>query len=132
MHIQTLGLPAPSRRQRVVANRSTSRAGAARHFIRRTFKSAADSANLTGSITDPKSASLGPSFCLMLSSQPTTAGTNWGSLTHSAIISMSDRSAECSSKHMQFRFPSELPLSLHCLWEGKNILPVSARMRGLI
>ena len=59
----------------MAARLSTSSEGAARHFMSRTFRSAADSANLAGSMAEPMSARRGPSFCFTFVSQPTAAGT---------------------------------------------------------
>lgn len=75
-------LPAPRSKHLVAASLSTSRAGAARHFIRRTLRSAADSASLWESMDAPMFASRGPTFCLRLASQPTAAGTGWVSRLH--------------------------------------------------
>ena len=98
-------VPAPSRRQRVDARRSTSRAGAARHFMSRTFKSAADSANLTGCMAEPMSAMRGPSFCFTFNSHPTAPGTKPLSVSHSAL-------QPCLRIRSNVWIPTNLPVSL--------------------
>ena len=49
-----------------------------------TFKSAADSASLTGCMAEPMSAIRGPSFCFTFNSHPTAPGTKSPSVSHSA------------------------------------------------
>ena len=85
---------------------SMSSEGAARHFMRRMFRSAADSASLAGSIAEPRSAILGPIFCFAFGSQPTASGTNPGSWPQSAApidIPVADPwqvQRQCTSVHL--------------------------------